>query len=210
MLVRIVPDIHKVLVSRLSVTSPRCGPFYNPEWNKLVAALYQLSGVSRFAHLAAGDLELSHALLGQLTVESPKQMMSFTLLYLPGRPAEIGMLATFVRSAVHLEKLTVDVSSHAVNVRAMLEEALRENGSLIHACKGLTDNVYHRRNANLRLLLAQRPMPLADVSLLPSRLQAAKAAKKMAANFIFAGLLGCDHLDNVHDRGQLRMRPVSD
>jgi hypothetical protein len=48
-----------------------------------------------------------------------------------------------------------------------------------------------------------------NLSLVPSLFQAAKDAKKMAANMILAGLLNCDHLNDPR-RGQLRMRSALD
>jgi hypothetical protein len=202
----LLPIVGKWIFLRLTIDKPRYRRD-NPQLYGLAEALYSL----QLFHLAISlDQEETCALLGKLTIKSPRHMTSIELK-VPLRPAEIEALATFVKSAVHLKKLSIVFSEQSETFRMILEEALRENGSLRHACEGLTD-VYHRRNANLRWLLKRRPMPLEleNLSLMPSLFQAAKAAKKMAANFIFAGLLGCDHLDNVHHRGQLRMRPVSD
>jgi hypothetical protein len=214
-LMRIEPDIQKGRVSKLTVTEPRCGPRHNPAWNKLVAALYPLSGVSRSVHFTVGQFpELTCALLGQLTIKSPTQMMSFTLQHMS--PVEIEALVAFVKSAIHLKELSVNFSHRhgnlflgLSNLRTMVEDALRENGSVVNVCQGLT-NKYCERNTNLCLLLKRRPMPLDELSLVPSLFRAAQAANKMRAHFIFTGLLGCDHLDNVRRRGHLRVHPVSD
>jgi hypothetical protein len=141
-------------------------------------------------------------------VKSTVQLESLVLLDRLGQ-VETEALITFVESAIHLKKLSIDVSEQDENFPAALEEALRENGSLVNVCGGLM-RTYSERNANLRLLLQQEPMPSADLSLVPSLFQAAKAAKKMAANIIYTiVLMDFDHLDDPR-QGQLRMRPALD
>jgi hypothetical protein len=205
-LIRVLPTVAKHCLLSLTIVNPRYRRDY-PELNTLAEALYSLPPFRLEISL---DENETCALLGKLTSKSPPWMTSL-VLHNRLRLAETEALVAFVKSAVHLEMVSAQVFDHVVNAHAMVEEAARENGSLIRAYEG-PPCVYNRRNANLRLLLVQRPMPLEleNLSLMPSLFQAAKAAKKMAANFIFAGLLGCDHLDNVHHRGQLRMRPVSD
>jgi hypothetical protein len=102
-------------------------------------------------------------------------------------------LVTFLKSAIHLKKLSVILDRMEEYERAMLINGLRENGSLVKVGRGLP-RLYCRRNKQLRLLLGERPLPSAKLSLVPSLLHAAKAAKKMAPNTIFMGLLGCDRL----------------
>jgi hypothetical protein len=184
-LVEFLPPIIKPLVSRLTIQNPHFGPDY-PKWNLLTGTLYTFSPFHLGVLLDGDD---TCALLRTLTSKSPRHMTSLALLRRLST-AETGALVTFVKSAVHLEKLSI-VSDQSETFHTMLGEALRENGSLLHACEGLTD-VYHRRNSNLRLLLVQRPMTLADLSLLPSLFQAAKAVKKMAANIIYT--LTCSEL----------------
>jgi hypothetical protein len=203
-LIRIVPRIRKGLISRLTLKDLG---YPLDKLNTLAEALYSLSPV----HLAISPgQDITCALLRKLTSKSPRQMTSLALVRVrdPLRPAETVALAAFIKSAVHLEKLSVHSSFRGD--RAMLEAALRENGSLVHACEGLTD-AYCRRNKSLALLLEQRPLPADHLSLVPSLFWATKVAKKMTANMIFAGLLACDdHLDNVHLHGQLRMRLAFD
>jgi hypothetical protein len=141
------------------------------------------------------DWDDACGILRQLTVEAPTQMESLTLKG-ESLSSEVNeALATFVKSAVWLKKLSLDLSDDLdENFRTILEEALQENGSLVLACEGLTD-LYCCRNANLRLLLEQQPMSLAVLSLIPSLFHAAKAAKRMAANIIYARvLMGFEHL----------------
>jgi hypothetical protein len=196
----ILPTVDKRLVSRLTIDQIGFEDG-SRRWNEVVAAVNSLS---LFQHLVFGPfLYETCALLEQLTAEAPKQMESLTLLQKLSS-AETKALVAYVKSAIYLKNLSVDLSEQngnffmaLDNFCTALEGALKENGSLVYTCEGLTDK-YCMRNANLGLLLGRKPMPLDDLSLIPSLFQAAKAAKKMAANMILTGLLSCGHLDNRH------------
>jgi hypothetical protein len=185
-LIRIARDNHKRLISKLTVKEPRCHPLHS-EWSKLFAALCPLSRVFPFVQLAIGPRP---EFIAALRAMNPSRRVSPCL-----RHAEIDALVTFVKGAVNLKKLSIHFFDQ--RGRTMLENALRENGSVENVSGGLT-NKYCERNVNLRLLLNQRPMPLTGLSLVPSLFHAAKPAKKMAANMILTGLLSCDHLDARH------------
>jgi hypothetical protein len=200
-LVRLVPGIQKCLVSSLTVKGPRCDP-RNPQWNKLVAALYPLSGVSPFLHLTIKlSKELTCGLLDQLRIKSPKQMTSLKLRC--GGVEDIFALFMFVKSAVHLKKLTVDLSNWGEDCPEYFGDFLRENGSLVDVGEGLT-RAYFLRNENLRLLLEQRPMPLTDLPLVPSLFHVAKAAKKLSPTTILMGLLGYNPREIQHHQREQR------
>jgi hypothetical protein len=182
-----IPTMRKHLVSTLTIRQLQDYDENYPRlyelFNDLIAKIYPLSP---FQHLVL-DLSCSFtlAVLGHLTIKAPPHMESLALVGYRIQAATTEALAAFVKSAIHLTKLSVQFSGRAQRLRTMLQEALRENGSIVDVGEGLP-RTYCDRNANLRLLLQEQP----NLSLVPSLFQAAKAAKKMAANMILAGLLG--------------------
>jgi hypothetical protein len=192
-LLRSIPNMRKHMVSTLTITQMdnyenNDFPRMNDLLKDLVAKIYP---VSPFQHLVIdmyGDFTLF--LLRQLKIKAPPYMESLALEchHVIHGAQEMKALAAFVKSAVHLKKLSLDLSSQRAKGRAALKEALPINGSIVDVGEGLTRK-YCNRNANLRLLL-QEPIAAANLSLVPSLFQAAKAAKKMAATMILAGLLG--------------------
>jgi hypothetical protein len=184
-----VPTMRKHLVSTLTISWHQ----FDRSDTRLKDLMTKIYPLSPFQHLAINlEGNFTRALLGQLTIKSPPHMESLTLRGFNVVQTETEALAAFVKSAIHLKKLSVDSSLLDRNERAMLKVALRENGSLAKVHGGLP-RTYCRRNRALHLLLKQHPIPLAKLSLVPSFCHAAKAAKKMGATLIFAGLLGCDH-----------------
>jgi hypothetical protein len=131
--------------------------------------------------------------------------MSLSLLNGGMRLAETEALVTYIKSAVHLKELSVNLYHADKNLRSMLTEALRVNGSVVDVGEGMP-RTYCVRNSNLRSLLEQRPMPSTDLFLIPMLFQISKVAEKMAPNMLFMGLLGCDDLGTT-PQGQLRTRP---
>jgi hypothetical protein len=165
----------------------------------MVTVLYPFSGVSPFQHLTIGvrDENQICGLLRQLAMKSPTQMTSLTLLD-HMTPAKTVALARFLKSAVHLTKLSVYIKPEDKALRDMLEQSIRENGSVQDLCSGLKQ-VYCQRNTNIPLFLMQRPLPATDLSMVPTFFHVAKVAKKMAPTMIIMGLLGGDHLNGQYD-----------
>jgi hypothetical protein len=96
-----------------------------------------------------------------------------------------------MKSAVHLKMLAVHLSNWGEGLPELLDDVLRENGSV--AGGGCRRGTYTRllSSQKLRLLLQQRrPMPSADSPLLPNLFHAAKAAKKMSPTIVLYGIVG--------------------
>jgi hypothetical protein len=199
-LIRPIPTMRNYQASTLTIS--QTSEYDDPRGTEMIEYL-----LSPFQHLVI-DLggDFTRALLVQLTIQSPPHLESLALVGNYRVQAELEAVVAYVKSAVHLKKLSVDLRYQGENLPATLEAAIRENGSLENVCEGLP-RTYCERNANLRLMLERRPMPIADLLLLPSLFQAAKATKKMAAHKILTGLLCCDHLDDLH-RGQLQIHPA--
>jgi hypothetical protein len=195
-LVRFVASIPNRLVSKLTVVFP---DFDHPglHTGMLVQALYPVSGVCPFQHLAIClNVDMTCGLLDLFAVQPPRQMTSLDLPL--RRETEIVALAAFVKSAVHLKNLSVDFScQNDEDYTSTLLEALRVNGSVMEVGDGLPF-VYCLRNESLPLLLGQRPLPSGNVLLIPKLFHASKTAKKMAPNTIFMGLLGFDSMESQH------------
>jgi hypothetical protein len=201
-----IPTMRKNMVSTLTIRH-QCYRRNCPRMNNMIEKIYPLSPFKHLAIDLSGDF--TRALLSQLTIKSPPLMESLTLLGTDCEHADMEALAIFIKSAIHLKTLSVELSEQNKNFRTTLEKALRENGSVETVSMGLT-RTYCDRNANLRLLLQQQPMPPANLSLVPSLFQAAKSAKNMVANIIFTTVSkGFVHLDN-QQQGQLRMRSALD